>query len=209
MKFIVNLIDLCLDLPWWGALAVIGVLVAFVYFCGVWFKWKFNKIVHEAVLEAGSALKEATASVHSVTAVPAPTGPSPYDVAEDDEQFCPELDGQPWDEDGGHFYSIDVTITPADPATAWDPTGLAVVPADFAPDDPTDVCEQLGGLHSAEVWNGEKFNPLPEGEVRGPKRVRLLMAVPESVRAVKFASLVTYFGCVDLPAPVAAKAAGR
>jgi hypothetical protein len=207
MKFIVNLIDLCLSLPWWGALAVIGSLVAFVYFSGVWLKWKFHKIVHEAVLEAGSALKGAEATVHSVTAVPAPNGPSPYDLAEDDENFAPELDGTSWAEDGIHFYRIEVTITPADPSAAWDPTGLAVVPADFEPEDPTDVCEQLGGLHSAEGFRAGRYEPLREGEVRGPKRVRLLMAVPDGVRAVKFANLVTYFGHVDLPAPAPAKAA--
>jgi hypothetical protein len=207
MKFIANLIDLCLSLPWWGALAVLGSLAAFVYLSGVWFKWKLNRIVHEGVLEAGSALKGATATVHSVTAVPAPAGPSPYDLPEDDENFAPELDGTPWDDDGCCFYQIDVTVTPADPATAWDPTALGVVPADFEPDDPTDVSERMGALHSAEAWTGETFVPLKEEEVRGPKRVRLLMAVPEGVRAVRFANFVTYFGHVDLPAPVPAKAA--
>jgi hypothetical protein len=171
-----------------------------------WVKWKFHKIVHESVLEAGSALKDAQVAVHAVRAVPAPAGPSPYDLDEDDEQYCPEVDGQPWGEDDGHYYSIDVTITPADPGISWDPTGLAVVPADFEPDDPTDLCEQMGGLHSAEVWKGDGFQPLPECEVRGPKRVRLLMGVPEGVRAVKFANLVTYFGHVDLPEPLKIRA---
>ena len=165
-----------------------------------------HQIVHESVLEAGSALKDAQATVHAVKAVPAPAGPSPYDLDEDDEQYCPEVDGQPWGEDDGHYYSIDVTITPADPGISWDPTGVAVVPADFEPDDPTDLCEQLGGLHSAEVWTGDGFQPLPECEVRGPKRVRLLMGVPAGVRAVKFANLVTYFGHVDLPEPLKIRA---
>jgi hypothetical protein len=103
MKFIANLIDLLVSLPWWGALAVLGCLAAFAYFSGVWFKWKMKRIIHEGVLEAGSALKGATATVHSVTAVPAPNGPSPYDLPEDDENFAPELDGTLWDDDGCHF----------------------------------------------------------------------------------------------------------
>jgi hypothetical protein len=206
MPVIANVLDHLSSLVLGAVGAILG-LVAFVYLARAWFKWKFNKIVHEAVLEAGSALKGAEAKVHAVTGVAAPGGPSPYDIQEDDEEFCEEIDGQPWDEDGARFYSIDVTITPADAATAWDPTGLAVVPADFEPDDPTDVCEQLGGLHSAEVWTGEKFVPLPEGEVHGPKRLRLLLGIPEGVRAVKFASLVTYFGHIDLSAPLPAKAA--
>lgn len=190
-----------------GAIGGFLALVLCAFLLKLWIQSKFNQIVHEAVLEAGSALKGAEAIVHSVRAVPAPTGPSPYDLDEDDEQFCPEIDGTAWDEDGVHFYSIDVTVTPADPETAWDPTALSVVPADFEPHDPTDVCEQLGGLHSAEVWTGSGFKPLPEGDVRGPKRVRLVMGVPEGVRAVKFANLVTYFGHADLPRPMAAKAA--
>ena len=190
-----------------GAVGGFLALALCVFLTIQWFKWKFNQIVHEAVLDAGSALKDAQATVHSVKAVPAPKEPSPYDLDEDDEQYCPELDGTPWEDEGVNYYSIDVTITPAEESTSWDPTGVAVVPADFEPHDPTDVCEQLGGLHSAEVWNSGGFQPLPECEVRGPRRVRLLMGVPEGVRAVKFANLVTYFGHVDLPEPVKTRAA--
>jgi hypothetical protein len=204
MRFVLNLIDLCLGLPWWGALAVVGGLVAFVYLSGVWFKWKFHRIVHEAVLEAGAALRGADLVVHGVTAVPAPRGPSPYDIKEDDEEYCEGIDGQPWEEDGVHFYQIDATITPADPAATWDPTSLNVVPADFEPDDPTDVSEQMGGMHSAEAYVGGGWQPLPEAEVKGPRRLRMLFGIPEGVREIKFASLVTYFGKVELPAPLSA-----
>src|SRR5215469_6090812 len=133
MRFLLNLIDLCLSLPWWGALALLASLVASFYLAGVWFKWKLNRIIHEGIRDAGSALKGAEAKVHAVMAVPAPAGPSPYDIDPEDENFDPDLDGKAWDDDGGHFYSIDVTITPVDPAAAWDPTSLAVVPADFDP----------------------------------------------------------------------------
>ena len=200
MRFVMNLIDLCLNLPWWGVLALLGGLVAFVYGSGVWFRWKFNKIVHEAVLEAGSALEGADVTVNSVKAVPAPKEPSPYDLDEDDEQFAEEIDGTPWDEEGVCFYSIDATITPAKDV-AWDPTGLAMVPADF---EPTDACEKLCGLHSAQRFVRGGFEPLPEGELRGPQRLRMLFGVHEGLRAAKFANLVTYFGHVDLPAPLTA-----
>ncbi|HEX3146947.1 MAG TPA: hypothetical protein VHR66_02630 [Gemmataceae bacterium] len=205
MRFFVNLIDLCASLPWWGALAVIGGLVSFFYLSGAWFKWKFNRIVHEGILEAGAALRGAEVTIHAVKAVPAPEGPSPYDVHEGDEDFVEGLDGEPWNEDeGGHFYQIEATIAPVDSSAEWDPSALAVVPADFEPEDPTDVCEQLGGLHSAEVFNKGMWLPLAEGEIRGPRRLRMLFAVPEGVESVKFASLVTYFGRVELPAPLSA-----
>jgi hypothetical protein len=203
MRFLKNLLELCLGLPWWGALAVLGGLVAFFYGSGLWFRWKFKKIVHEAVLEAGSALEGAEVTVHSVKAVATPKELSPYDLSEDDEQFAEGIDGEAWDEDGVCFYSIDVTITPAKDV-AWDPTGLAMVPTDFEPDDPTDVCDQLCGLHSAERFVNGRFEPAPEGEVRGPQRLRLLFGVHEGLRAAKFANLVTYFGHIDLPVPLTA-----
>ena len=76
--------------------------------------------------------------------------------------------------------------------------------ADFEPADPMDVCEQFGGLHSAEMFVGGQWRSLGEGVARGPRRLRMLFAIPAGVRAVKFASLVTYFGTVDLPAPLTA-----
>ena len=205
MRFLLNLIDLCASLPWRGALAVIGGLLGFVYFSGFWFKWKVNRIIHEGILEAGAALKGAEVKIHSVTAASIPEGPSPYDIHEGDEEFDEEFDGKAWTEDdGGHFYQIEATITPSNPSAEWAPSALAVVPADFEPADPTDVCEQLGGLHSAEVFDKGHWTPLNEGEVRGSRRLRMLFAIPEGVRAIKFASLVTYFGTVELPAPLSA-----
>jgi hypothetical protein len=57
-------------------------------------------------------------------------------------------------------------------------------------------------LHSAELFTGGRFEPAPEKEVRGPQRLRMVFAVHDGLRAVKFALLVTYFGHVDLPAPL-------
>ena len=201
MNLLLNLLLLIWNLPWWGSLAVIGGLVTSVYAAGWYLKWQFDKIVRETVLNIGVALKDAHATVHSVIAVRAPSGPSPYDSTEEDEDFVEGLDDEPWDDEGIHFYKIDVTIETASPEASWDPTVLALVPADFAPRDPTDVCERLGGLHSAEIWVNGQFQPLPEGEVADSQRLRMLFAVPDGVRVVKFALGVTYFSRISLPAP--------
>jgi len=71
MPVLANLLDHLSSLVLGAVGAVIG-LIAFVFLAMAWFKWKFHKIVHEAVLEAGSALKGAETKVHAVTAVPAP-----------------------------------------------------------------------------------------------------------------------------------------
>jgi hypothetical protein len=202
MNFLLNLLLLIWNLPWWGSLAVIAGLVASFYLAGWYFKWKFDKLVHETVLNMGAALKDAQATVHAITPVPAPVGPSPYDSVEGDDDFVENLDGEPWDEEDACFYKIDATIEPTNPEAKWDPTALALVPADFAPQDPTDVCDRLGCLHSAEIQVNGRFQPLPEGEVEGSQCLRMLFAVPEGVREVKFAKGVTYFGHVELPPPL-------
>jgi hypothetical protein len=112
------------------------------------------------------------------------------------------MDGKVWEADEADFYLIDVTITPADPNATWDPTGIGVTPADFRPDDPTEVSERMGALHSAERLVNGQFRPAREGLLTGPQRLRMLFGVPKGVRAVKFAVVVTYFGHVELPPPV-------
>lgn len=200
MRFLANL----LDIPWWGAFAlVVGAGVFFFCLYGVWFRWKFEKIVHDAVIEAGTALKDAQVTVHSVKATERPTGPSPYDVHEDDDEFMEGVDGEPWDDEGHNFFTIEATIEPADADALWDPTGLAMVPADYTPDDAAEISEDLCGMHSAEVFENGRWQAAPEKEVRGPRKLRMLFAVREGMREAKFANLVTYFGHVDLPAPLA------
>jgi hypothetical protein len=202
MRFLVVLPGL----PWWIAGAALGAAAA----CAVYwvvsfqrrFQQQFEQICHDAVLEVGKALAGAEVEVHEVKAAPRPAGPSPYDVQEGDEEFCEDIDGKPWDEDGCHFYSIDATITPADPTAKWDPTALAVVPADYEPEDPIDVSGDLGGMHSAERFVNGRWVPLKEGDRRGPQRVRMLFAVNEGITAVKFANFTHYFGHVALPAPL-------
>jgi hypothetical protein len=202
VRLLINLFGLLANLPWWGVLLVVAVvLVGGFYLFGWYVRWKFDRIVREAVLGAGAAMTEAEAVVHSVTAAAAPDEPSPYDIQEDDEQFDPDLDGQPWEADEANFYLIDATITPSDPTATWDPTALGVVPADFVPDDEIDVSDRMGGLHSAERFVNGRFEPAPEGMITGPQRLRMLFGVPKDVTAVKFSMLVTYFGHVELPPP--------
>lgn len=198
------LINLLLNLPWWADLIVIGVLVAIAYGLKHYISWKFDKIVREVVLEVGSPLKNAAVEIHSVEAKPAPAGKSPYDLEEDDEDFMEGVDDAAWDEPGTHFYLIDVTITPEKPDAAWDPTALALVPADYEPEDEVEISEKLCPLHSAEIQVNGQFRRAAERVVIGTQRIRFLFAVHDGIRAVKFGLFVTYFGRVDLPAPIPA-----
>src|SRR5689334_6836969 len=120
------LIQLVLNLPWWGNLILIAGLVVLFYVSGWWFRRRFDRIVHEGVLEMGFALKGATVRVHSVEAVPLPSNHSPYDISKDDENFMEGVDDEPWNEDGVNHYSIEATITPANETGPWDPTALTL-----------------------------------------------------------------------------------
>jgi hypothetical protein len=202
MRLLLNLIQLLLNLPWWAGALVIAGLIAFLYGCALFIRWKFNKIVRETVLSLGAQLRDAGVIVHSVMAMPVPEGPSPYDAKEDDEEYAEGIDGEPWDDEDASFYLIDATITPVDANVKWDPTMLALVPADFAPEDPTEVCPKLCALHSAEIFANGGFRPAPEKDRRGPQRMRMLFAIGDGIREVKFASGVTYFGHVKLPRPL-------
>jgi hypothetical protein len=194
MRFVLNM----LDMPWWGMVATLLTFVGIAVWFRITFPRKFERIVREGVLEAGSALKDARVTVHSVQAVEAPKEPSPYDIDEDDENFMEGVDDAPWDEPGTKFYAIDVTIAPQSDAP-WDPTGLALVPADYKPEDEIDISEELCALHSAEEFVDGSWRKVPEREIRGPRRLRMVFAIHERLKAVKFANLVTYFGHVDLP----------
>jgi hypothetical protein len=196
------LLNLLLNLPWWGSLAVLAALAGVAYALGWYFRYRFHQITREAVVDAGAALKGAEVTVHSVTAVPLPSSSSPYDISRDDEDFVEGVDDEPWDDDGVNYYAIEATITPTSPTAAWDPTALTLVPADYVPDDAVELSEQLCPLHSAEIFVNGAFRPAPERDIRGPQRLRMVFAVHDGLRAVKFALFVTYFGHVDLPAPL-------
>jgi hypothetical protein len=204
-----RLVMLLLSLPWWADLAILAVLVGFIIWAMYYFSYKFERIVDEAVRDLGASFKDAAVTVHAVTAVPAPSGKSPYDVDEHDENFMEGVDDEPWDDGETNFYTIDATITPADPDAAWDPTGLALFPADDPTRGPTEVSHQLCPLYSAELFMDGHFRPAPEAEICGPRRVRLLFAVHPGLRVVQFARFVTCFGRLELPPPLPKGPAAR
>jgi hypothetical protein len=196
------LLNLMLNLPWWGNLILLAVLVVLLYLSGWYLRRRFEQITRGAVLEVGAAMKDARVAVHAVEARPMPSPHSPYDIKEDDEHFVDGVDNEPWDDKDVSYYAIDATIAPIDPHAKWDPTALTLVPADYAPDDEVEISEQMCPLHSADIFVDGRFQPAPERDVRGTQRLRMLFAVHDGLQAVRFGMFATYFGHVDLPAPL-------
>jgi len=203
MQFLLNLVGLLILLPLWGKIALVVGLTAFVVGVGLWFKYQFHKIVEEGILNAGVALAGARVDVHGIRAVPAPVGPSPYDAKDGDDDFVEGVDDEDWNEPGVAFYELDVTVSPTDPDAEWSPDGLSIVPADWVPEEKTDVCERMGAVHTVHLYEVGRW-VLGDGDnVAGTHRVKLLFGFePRGDKAVRLRNFVTPVGdAVALPAP--------
>ena len=203
MKFLVNMIAMFALLPWWGSLLVVAGLVLLVFVGIWWIKYQFHKIVQEGVLNAGAALALARVDVHDIRAVPAPAGPSPYDAKEGDDDFIEGVDDEDWSEPGVAFYELDVTVSPTDPDAEWSPDGLSIVPANWVPEEKTDICERMGAVHTAHLYEDGRWVQGDGDNVAGSHRVKLLFGFePKGDKAVRLRNFVTPVGeAIPLPAP--------
>ncbi len=204
LRLFVFLANLFQMLPWWGVLAVIVGLVAVLFLLAKYALSKFELDLIKSVASQGVALTDAVASVNSVQPAPAPVERSAYDIQPEDEEYDPEIDDEWPSEDEVAHFTIDVTVAPRQPDAAWDPSALSVVRADFQPQEDLEFCMETGLLHTVEVYRNGRFEPHRQGNVTGPQRLRLLVALPHGVSDVKFAYHFTYFGRATLPVAVAA-----
>jgi hypothetical protein len=202
-----RLLLLLVNLPLWADIAIVAGLIVLGLFLRSYVRRKFEQFTESIVLELGVALLHAHVTVHKVEAIAPPTGASPYDIDEDDENFMEGVDDEPWDDGESDFYLIDATIIPANPLARWDPTAIVLVPADHNPKDPGEMSHLLCPMHSAEIFANGQFRPAQEVEVIGEQRLRMRFAVHGGLRQVKFALFVNYFGHIDLPAPAPRTAA--
>lgn len=208
MRLILFVVDLFVLLPWWGAAGVLVFLAGGLWALAHYFVHRFQREVAEAVKEQGKPLADALVTVHSVKPAEPPTTPSLLDDSDDefddsDDEFDDsEMNGS-FATDDCSFFWIEATIAPQDGQAAWDPSVLALVPADFQPDVEFEFSGQTALLHTLEVRRNGRFEPQGSKNVTGPQRLRLLFAVPQDVREAKFTYHFTYFGKVAFPAPVA------
>ena len=101
------------------------------------------------------------------------------------------------------YYWIEATIAPQETQAVWDPSALALVPADFQPDTEFEFSGQTALLHTLEVWRNGRFQAQGAHNVTGTQRMRMLFAIPHDVQQAKFAYHFTHFGRVALPGHLA------
>lgn len=203
MQIVVMLVKWIVSLGWWGLVVAAAILVGLYFAARLFIEGMFRSVANEALRQVSGPLADAELRVHSITVAERPTTLSVFDV--EDEEFeddpdAEELEG--WQTEG-EFYWIDATITPHDPVAKWDASVLTLVPAGWK-GRPGEICEEIGPLHSIELYDGRNFRRLHNGEEElcGEQRLRLLMAAPEGRTDVKFAYFGATFGRLSLPTAV-------
>ncbi len=180
-------------LPWWQALAAsAGTFAALVLIARYLLRRAVRRLAalaQGAVDVRGRVLRGSSVDVHSAR----PAGGSAGLMAMEDEaadavEYVIELTIFP---DGQSSYGGDM----------WNPAGLTLVPADAAP-------PRLLGRTADTVFTPRSAEPIDGGEVeaaggevRGPRRVRLAVAVPRGVRTLALRYGYEQFGTIRLSLP--------
>jgi len=186
-------------LPWWGSVLMFLVLIVAVKFA---LKHLLKKLVVLPFKMKGAVLQNASAQIHSITAVSPPDpGSRGEDAGETDDVIEPEEAAGP-----RSFYELDVTIIPRETTgkfTLWEPGDLTLMRPEsgIGVDDETDdgACT-IRDLHVEEEG---QFKPYEGMKYPGAQRLRMTLGVQEGVTALKFRYYFEAFGEVPLPAPVA------
>lgn len=196
-------------LPWWQALIVVVVIIfAIVYGTQYVIRSAWRQIgstIAKELEKRSAVLRGAQAEVHEVLLAEAPPkGPDDDDEDEDEEDAA---------EGSKAYYQVDVTVRPVPAAGrgagTWTAGDLHLVAFNAAPPK----FDVLGGGDDEEEDSYEPLNVqvaqrgayvIDEGdEHEGTQRLRLLYALPERLREVKFQYYGEQFGHVRLPAPPA------
>lgn len=200
LLFVAGTIAAFVFLPWWQALIVVVVIiVAIVYGTQYLIRSAWRQIgstVTKELERRGSVLRGAQAEVHEVVVAEAP----PKDPQDDDE------DGG--DQGPRAYYQVDVTVRPVAQAPGgapWTASDLHLVAFNAAPpklgilggdDAGEDSYEPL----NVQVERSGAYVPDDEDEQEGASRLRLLYALPERLKEVKFQYYREQFGHIRLPA---------
>jgi len=190
-------------LPWWKALiVVIGMMVVIggtvAYLVGR-VATMFGGAVTKALEIHALVLRGAETEVHEVLPVERPAE-SPSTSVQSEPISGPRA-----------YYQIDVTVRPANPDVnperLWEPADLRLVPADATvePLKASDVLQKKvleKGFRALniQIENNGGYEPADAGDkLDGPRRLRILVVLPASLRQVKFRYLTELFGHIDLP----------
>jgi hypothetical protein len=188
----------------WGTGILVGVLALFccvVYVHGgSLLEWWLLRTARSI----GAVLRDATVTVHSITAAPEPDR-SVWVQDEDDEAFEADLAAADLPEGNYDWYYLDLTITPkANSETGsdqgWEPSALQLARADRKLDALDLDVDCL--VAQVEGWQGGQFGPCQEQNetVHGARRLRLHAGFTAGMDHVQLVYLGHALGELHLPA---------
>ncbi len=177
-------------LPWWGivlllvGLPVLGILS---------FKFLLKKLFLLPFKAKGAVLRGATATIHSIERATT----RPMDVSpENDDETNADAEPEPRD-----YYWLDVTIMPKT-ATGkfklWEAGELMLVAPDAKSPDQEDSDDDTCNVKKLEVEEEGQFKVEEGYKYDGAKRLRMLLAVKQGVKTLKFRYYFEDFGNVRL-----------
>jgi len=165
----------------------------------------------------GAVLKDATLTVHSLTAAEAPSEPAlgagdevgdaePYEADEDeegedydDEEDEPETPREPLT-----WYYLDATVTPGPakgPFTLWEPGEMVLALPEAASStslEDLDESDELGEVHDYRIWQDGRWVEDEMGKLRGEQRVRFHVGLLPNVTRFRLRYYLEVFGDVTV-----------
>ncbi len=188
----------------WGAV-IMALLLAGLFYAGYLAAGRsVKRLLMAPFLARGAVLRNAKAQVHHVREARRQNVADLHrrkladDPDADDEDNPPELPRNL------RYFNVDVTIRPTSPARSfarWDPNELLLVPFRSARD--SDSEDPAGYVEHWEIFFESRFIEPGEAEktLEDRQRVKLLFAVPEQLRRVKFEYFGHCFGDLELSEP--------
>lgn len=197
---------------WWLALVLgIGIYVA-----GGWLlRFLARRAVYAPLKIKGQVLQGAKLRTHSVRPADPPerspeddlqaTNPTTEETPNPaNAEDAPDEEEDGWDDEVPKlYYRLDLTITPTAPPgkmRLWEPAELLLVPFDNT-DDPEAIATSgdTGYMEEVEIYENGRWVEDEPGKYEGERRVRLLVAAPETLRTTKLRYYFESFGRIQLP----------
>ena len=208
--FVVVTVAAFVYLEWWQAiLASAATFLLMIFGAKLLIRTAIGRVgefAKEMFRTKSRALQGATVDVHHIHPTSAPEeleqladSDDPEDDQFDRAEARAEVDENNW-------YEVEVTIFPdpnsPGPMTHWDLDDLRLVPLDAPPPDPFGMGENEPPdefpLRDVElIENGVASSP-DESKLQGPQRLRFVVGVPKTLRAVKFQYYFEHFGMIRL-----------
>ncbi|HEY1173599.1 MAG TPA: hypothetical protein VGH19_19700 [Verrucomicrobiae bacterium] len=184
---------------WKGLVAFPFLLIALLWIGKIIAGKLFKKFLLSMFSMKSRVLREATMTVHSVTAVPMPK----MEPADDHEHAEEDDDHDDEPEDPQLYYQVDMTITPKGEDRVWEP-GEFILTSDKIKslEELEDGSKELGTTHEVQIWKETAFGPDDEGKYPGTQRLLITFAVKPATTTAWLHYYDEPIGTLKLPATI-------